>query len=58
MSHVRSGVDVKERDENKTVYIDLDTFARDILQGDMEWFERIAARELQKLEATARTTRA
>ena len=39
---------------SETVYIDLDAFMKDILQGDGEWFERIAKRELQKLEFSTR----
>jgi hypothetical protein len=37
------------------VFIYLDAFVRDILQGDGEWFERIAKRELQKLKHSNRT---
>ena len=36
------------RRKNKPVYIDLGAFAKDILEGDMEWFKRIAERELRK----------
>lgn len=57
MSHTYCA-EAKEREENKAIYIDLAAFANDILQGDMEWFERIAERELQKLGATVQTIRA
>ena len=30
--------------------IDLDAFVKDISEGDGEWFERIAEKELEKLE--------
>ena len=34
------------------LYIDVDAFVKDISEGDGEWFERIAERELEKLEIT------
>jgi hypothetical protein len=53
MSH--TAVVQKEQEDNEVVYIDLAAFAKDILEGDAEWFERIAKRELQKLESTGTT---
>jgi hypothetical protein len=38
----------EEQVEPSAVYIDLDAFVKDILEGDAEWFERIAERELKK----------
>ena len=40
--------ELKGPGEDNPLQIDLDAFARDILEGDAEWFERIAERELQK----------
>jgi GNAT superfamily N-acetyltransferase len=40
----------KRRKMETALYIDVDAFVKDISEGDGEWFERIAERELEKLE--------
>ena len=42
----------KRRKMETGLYIDVDAFVKDISEGDGEWFERIAERELEKLEIT------